>query len=93
MLVALAFGLQAFVLQLAVFGGEIAWWRPFLINLLSYQFWWLLTPLVLALGRRFPLDTSEWKGNLVVAPRLRRRGAVPLSHAVPRFRLPVAAAG
>ena len=26
----------------------------------------MLTPLVLALGRRFPLDTSEWKGNLAV---------------------------
>jgi sensor histidine kinase YesM len=54
--IALAFGLQALVVQKAIFGARIEWWRPFLINLLGYQFWWLLTPLVLEVGRRFPLE-------------------------------------
>lgn len=62
--VGLAFGLQSLIVHQAIFEGRIEWWRPFLTNFLCYHFWWLLTPLVLHLGRRFPLERG-WRERLL----------------------------
>jgi len=35
------------------------------IQLLCHQLWFALTPLVLYLGRKFPLERADWQGSLV----------------------------
>ncbi len=63
--VATAFATQLQLIELALHGGRSEWWRPFLIQILCHQFWFLLTPLVLRLGRAFPLERADWQGSLV----------------------------
>jgi hypothetical protein len=63
--VSLGFGIQIYLIESVSLPGRIEWWRPFAIELLCYQFWFLLTPLVLRFGAKFPLETSDWQGNLV----------------------------
>lgn len=48
------------------FGEKVEWWRPIAMNVMCYLNWWLLTPLVLYLGRRYPLDTEHWRTSLRV---------------------------
>ena len=65
--VALAMGLQVLAVYRVSFGGPQEWWRPLGLQLLCYQFWWLLlTPVVLLLGRRFPLDRGRWRRNALI---------------------------
>src|SRR5689334_12993145 len=64
--VALVMGPQIFLVERTIYGRSIPWWNPFLTNFLTYLIWWVLTPLVLALGRRFPLDRQSWRSNLRV---------------------------
>ncbi|MEO6326829.1 MAG: histidine kinase [Thermoanaerobaculia bacterium] len=66
MLVGVVFGLQSLIVMKAAYGERIEWWRPVAMNVLCYVNWWILTPVVLALGRRFPLDTLSWKRSLRV---------------------------
>jgi two-component system LytT family sensor kinase len=64
--VAVLFAAQVYLIERAVHRSAVEWWRPFAIQLLCHQFWFLLTPLVLLLGRRFPLERSDWQASLVV---------------------------
>ena len=64
--VGLLIGLQLSTLERVAFEGRFEWWRPFAIQFLCYQFWWLLTPLVLGLARRYPLDDPEPRRTAVV---------------------------
>jgi len=61
-----AFGLQAFAITRGVYGERVVWWRPLLMNVLCYQLWVLITPLVLWLSRRFPLDSPTWRRSALV---------------------------
>lgn len=47
-------------------GREISFGRALLINVPFYWLWALLTPAILGLARRFPLERSRWKRNLAV---------------------------
>lgn len=59
-------GLQDLAVHRIAWGGRFPWWHPLLAELLCYQVWWLLTPIVLAIGSRFPLDRGNWRSGLVV---------------------------
>lgn len=65
--VGLVIGFQIYLVDRHVFGVRIEWWRPFLTNVLCYQFWVLFTPLVLALSRRHPLDAGVRRNAFVHA--------------------------
>ncbi len=47
-------------------GREISFGRALLVNLPFYWLWALLTPAILGLARRFPLERSRWKRSLAV---------------------------
>src|SRR5512140_2765808 len=47
-------------------GREISFGRALLINLPFYWLWALLTPAILGLARRFPLERARWKRSLAV---------------------------
>ncbi len=47
-------------------GREISFGRALLINLPFYWLWALLTPAILGLARRFPLERGRWKRSLAV---------------------------
>jgi two-component system LytT family sensor kinase len=47
-------------------GREISFGRALLINVPFYWLWALLTPAILGLARRFPLDRARWKRSLAV---------------------------
>ena len=47
-------------------GREISFGRALLINLPFYWLWALLTPAILALAHRFPLERARWKRSLAV---------------------------
>jgi hypothetical protein len=63
--VATAFAAQVYLIERAVHQNATSWGRSFAIQLLCHQFWFLLTPLVLGLGRKFPLERSDWQASLV----------------------------
>jgi len=64
--VGLLIGLQVSTVERVAFPGRVELWRPFAIQFLCYQFWWLLTPLVVWLARRFPLDDADPRRTAVV---------------------------
>lgn len=64
-LVALFFTSQI-VMQTAFMGRPVMWWRAALWQLFSTYLWVLLTPLVLWLGRRFPIERQRWVRGLVI---------------------------
>jgi len=64
--VATLFAAQVYLVERALYGSALSWGRSFLIQLLCHQFWFALTPLVLRLGRQFPLERFDWQGSLVV---------------------------
>ena len=47
-------------------GREISFGRALLINLPFYWLWALLTPAILGLARRFPLERARWRRSLAV---------------------------
>jgi two-component system, LytTR family, sensor kinase len=47
-------------------GREISFSRALLINVPFYWLWALLTPAILGLARRFPLERARWRRNLAV---------------------------
>jgi hypothetical protein len=47
-------------------GREISFGRALLVNLPFYWLWALLTPAILGLARRFPLERARWKRSLAV---------------------------
>ena len=47
-------------------GGEISFSRALLVNVPFYWLWALLTPAILGLARRFPLERGRWKRSLAV---------------------------
>jgi sensor histidine kinase YesM len=61
LVVGVVMGLQELAVDRVSFGGQVAWWRPVLKQVLCYQMWWLLTPVVLLLGRSYPLDREGWR--------------------------------
>jgi signal transduction histidine kinase len=75
--IGLAMGLQDLAVSRVAFGGSSTWWRPILAEVLCYQLWWLLTPLVLRVGERWPLEHGGW-----------RRGGV--AHGLASMLIPVA---
>jgi signal transduction histidine kinase len=61
------FASQLYVLYPITSGGrEITFSRALLVNLPFYWLWALLTPVILALARRFPLERGRWKRGLAV---------------------------
>lgn len=62
--VGVAMGLQLLAVDRVALGARQEWWRPLTTQVLIYQLWWLLTPFVLAVGSRYPLDrgapTPHW---------------------------------
>ena len=64
-----AYGLVVGVQQYAVgivFARPVPLWRPVLLQLSLAWGWALLTPLILSLGRRFPLERGRWVRSLAV---------------------------
>ena len=45
---------------------EISFTRALLINLPFYYLWALLTPAILGLARRFPIERTEWKKPILI---------------------------
>ncbi len=61
------FASQLFFLYPITSGGrEISFGRALLVNLPFYWLWALLTPAILGLARRFPLEKGTWKRSLAV---------------------------
>jgi signal transduction histidine kinase len=61
------FASQLYLLYPITFGGrQISFAWALVINLPFYWLWALLTPAILGLTRRFPLDRARWKKSLAV---------------------------
>ncbi|HTS01084.1 MAG TPA: sensor histidine kinase [Thermoanaerobaculia bacterium] len=61
------FASQLFFLFPTTSGGrEITFGRALFVNLPFYWLWALLTPAILGLARRFPLERARWKRSLAV---------------------------
>ena len=44
----------------------VPWWRLALWQLLVYYAWGLLTPIILWLGHRFPIERAQWMRSLLI---------------------------
>ncbi|MEJ7708691.1 MAG: hypothetical protein WKF84_02265 [Pyrinomonadaceae bacterium] len=64
-LVALFFTSQI-VIQTAFMGRPVPWWRAAGWQLFSTYLWFLITPLVLWLGRRFPIEKQRWARGVAI---------------------------
>lgn len=47
-------------------GVSLPWWMPLLLHLPAAWTWALATPLILRLGRRFPIERGRWPSSLAV---------------------------
>jgi len=60
------FASQLYFLYPIASGREMSFSRALLINLPFYYLWALVTPAILGLARRFPIERTEWKKPLLV---------------------------
>jgi signal transduction histidine kinase len=60
------FAFTQFVTQRLVAHEETAWWRYLVAWLVADYIWALLTPVILWLGRRFPLERRSWLRSAMI---------------------------
>jgi sensor histidine kinase YesM len=60
------FASQLYFLYPIASGREMSFTRALLINLPFYYLWALVTPAILSLARRFPIERAHWKKPLVI---------------------------
>jgi two-component system LytT family sensor kinase len=60
------FASQLYFLYPIASGREMSFRRALLINLPFYYLWALVTPAILALARRFPIERAHWKKPLAI---------------------------
>src|SRR5690349_21073736 len=47
-------------------GAPLQWWQALFLQMPQATVWALFTPVILWLGRRFPLERAHWKQSIVV---------------------------
>ncbi len=60
------FASQLYFLYPIASGREMSFTRALLINLPFYYLWALVTPAILSLARRFPIERARWKKPLLI---------------------------
>jgi len=60
------FASQLYFLYPIASGREMSFTRALLINLPFYYLWALVTPAILSLARRFPIERAHWKKPLLI---------------------------